>query len=139
MAFFEWNQAKHSVGIPEMDRQHQYLIKLLDDLHQAMYAGEGKAPLGKILDGLFGYTQRHFAAEERLMLQYHYPEYARHRDIHRKMTQRVLEIREDFRRGDITSPVQISNFLKDWLHRHIMETDRRYGEFIAEKRRNFRE
>ena len=35
MAFFEWNDS-YSVGVVEIDRQHQRLIDFIDQLYEAM-------------------------------------------------------------------------------------------------------
>ncbi|MCP4692450.1 MAG: hypothetical protein GY859_30680 [Desulfobacterales bacterium] len=33
----------------------------------------------------------------------------------------------------ISNPIQITNFLKDWLGKHIMQTDKAYGPFLNTK------
>jgi hemerythrin len=59
-----------------------------------------------------------------------YPDYEAHRHVHNKMTTHVLKLNREFESGQITSPIQIANFLKDWLSKHIMETDKKYGPFL---------
>jgi len=59
MIYFRWNE-KYSVGIAEIDAQHRHLVKMVNDLYEAMYAGQGREALGKILSGLIRYTQTHF-------------------------------------------------------------------------------
>ncbi|GBC61795.1 hemerythrin [Desulfonema ishimotonii] len=130
MAFFDWIDA-YSVGIGEMDRQHQRLVALLNELYEAMYAGKGREALGKVLSGLRTYTRTHFTDEERMMRACGYPGYAEHRRIHEKMQARVEEIYTQFRDDRISSPVQVSNFFKNWLARHILQTDMKYAAFIA--------
>lgn len=77
------------------------------------------------------YTKTHFAAEEQAMIAHGYPGYEDHKARHEKMTRKVRDLHEQFRQGVLSSPIQITNFLKDWLTRHIMETDRKYGPFLA--------
>ncbi len=132
MSFFDWDE-RFSVGVTEIDDQHKRLVALLNELYEAMYSGQGREALGHVLAGLVGYAGTHFAAEERLMRLHRYPEAAGHKDKHDKMAAHVTELRERFDAGAIASPVQISNFLKGWLSRHIMETDRRFGAFLNEK------
>jgi hemerythrin len=38
-----------SVGIPEMDHQHQRLVTMINQLDEAMGKGKGKEVIGKIL------------------------------------------------------------------------------------------
>jgi hemerythrin len=49
------------------------------------------------------------------------------------MTQHVYSLVEKFEAGEITSPIQISNFLKDWLSKHILQTDKAYGPYLTGK------
>ncbi len=132
MAFFEWKQ-DYSVGIEDIDAQHKELVAILNELYDAMYAGQGREALGRVLNRLLGYARIHFAREEALMKDHGYPGYTEHKSKHEKMTRKVMELKKDFDAGVISSPVQISNFLKNWLSRHIMGTDREYGPFLRSK------
>jgi hemerythrin-like metal-binding protein len=132
MAFFDWKD-DYSVGIKKLDDQHRNLVRLLNELYDAMHSGKGKEVLGKVLNELVAYTKTHFASEEALMKMYDYPGYADHRQKHEKMTQHVYSLVEKFEAGEITSPIQISNFLKDWLSKHILQTDKAYGPYLTGK------
>ena len=52
---FPWSDT-YSVQIGVIDMQHKGLVDLINELHQAMVAGQGKQELGKILSGLIKYT-----------------------------------------------------------------------------------
>jgi hemerythrin len=132
MTFFAWKE-DYSVGIEEIDAQHKELVAILNELYDAMYAGQGRDALGSVLARLIGYARVHFAKEEELMARHGYPDYQAHKDKHEKMTRKVLELKKNFDAGVISSPVQISNFLKNWLSKHIMGTDRKYGPFLRAK------
>lgn len=132
MAFFNWN-SEMSVGIPKIDQQHQKLVGFLNELYEAMQAGKGKDTLGKVLNDLLLYTKTHFAAEEQVMSTHRYPGYEDHKARHDKMARKVKDLHEQFRQGSLASPIQITNFLKDWLAKHIMETDKKYGPFLASR------
>ncbi len=132
MTFFTWSD-RYSVGIRRIDEQHRELVNLLNRLYEAMYQGHGRDALGKVLDGLIRYTARHFAAEEELMRRHGYGAFESHREKHRKMAEKVASLQARYRSGEISSPVQISNFLKGWLTQHIMETDKAFGDFLVGK------
>ena len=132
MAFFDWKE-EYSVNIREIDRQHQKLVALLNNLYDALKKGEGLEALGTILTGLASYTKTHFATEERIMKANGYPGYLSHKDKHEKMTNMVLEYVRKFEASEIRSPIEISNFLKDWLKKHIMQTDMGYSAFLNGK------
>jgi len=132
MAFLNWS-SELSVGIPKIDQQHQKLVGFLNELYDAMQAGKGRDVLGKVLSDLLLYTKTHFASEEQAMSAHGYPGYEDHKARHDKMTKKVKELNEQFRQGTLGSPIQITNFLKDWLGKHIMETDKKYGPFLTAK------
>lgn len=51
MALIEWTPALE-VGLEEMDRQHRQLVKILNELHQAMQAGGRQRDLMRVMDEL---------------------------------------------------------------------------------------
>ncbi len=133
MIYFRWDE-KYCIGIEEIDEQHRYLVQLVNELYDAMYAGQGREILEKVLASLIRYTQIHFQTEEHFMKTHVYPAYAEHKQIHEKMAARVLDLQNAFHKGEIANPVQISNFLKAWLVKHILKTDRKFADFYQQKK-----
>jgi hemerythrin len=132
MAFFDWKQ-EYSVNIREIDQQHQKLVGMLNELHEAMGKGEGREVLGRVLKDLANYTKTHFATEERLMKAHGYPDYESHKMKHEKMTEAVLQNIAKFEAREMTSLIGVFQFLKDWLKKHIMQTDMGYSTFLNSK------
>ncbi|HFC98467.1 MAG TPA: bacteriohemerythrin [Thermosulfurimonas dismutans] len=120
-------------GIQEIDQQHRKLVNLVNRLYRAVKAGEGQQVLGEILQELVAYTDYHFKTEEYYFDRYQYPEGEIHKEIHRKLTAKVLDFKEKFEKGEATLSYDLLNFLKDWLVNHIGKTDRKYGPFLREK------
>jgi hemerythrin len=123
---FPW-QEKYSVGIPQIDAQHQGLIRLINDLHSAMASGHGKDAIGKTLDELIRYTKSHFTYEETVLRQKNYSKYAMHLAEHKKLTAQVTELREKFLSNKLTLTMEVMQFLKNWLADHIMGHDHQYA------------
>jgi hemerythrin len=119
---FEWKN-EYSVGIGSIDAQHQNLLAIARELYTAMSAGQGKASLSRILDRLVQYASVHFAHEERLMRLNDYPELAAHKGEHDALTKQVLKFQADFDAGRVSMTVQLLQFLKDWLEKHIKVSD----------------
>ncbi|MBI5592714.1 MAG: hemerythrin family protein [Deltaproteobacteria bacterium] len=71
--------------------------------------------------------------EEQLMKTHCFPAYLNHRHEHRTMTQKVSELQEQFNAGNIATTIDTMNFLREWLDRHIMETDKKYSGFLNSK------
>ncbi len=132
MAHIQW-RPEFATGIARFDNEHQKLVAMLNELYQAMGQGAGQEALGKVLAGLVGYTKTHFAGEEALMRQHGYPEFAQHKAIHDALTTQVLSLEADLKAGKVALSLKVANFLKDWLTKHIMETDRKYGPFLQSK------
>lgn len=133
MPLMEWSP-KLSVGINQFDGEHQKLVGMVNDLFDAVGAGKGKERLGTILDGLISYTQSHFLAEEKLMKLHAYPNFTAHKAEHDALTKQVLEVQAKFRAGATAAlSVEVMNFLKNWLIKHIMGTDKGYGPHLNGK------
>ena len=132
MATMSWKD-EYSVGVAEIDAQHKKLIELINELDGAMSKGQGKEALEKVLGQLISYCAGHFALEEKYFDKYGYPDAADHVDKHNKMTAKVLALQKDFRAGKVTITFDVMDFLKKWLDKHIMGTDKKYGPFLNSK------
>jgi hemerythrin len=132
LAGLTWDDC-YSVQVRELDDQHKKLIALVRSLHEVMRQGRGKQELNKIFSALVSYTASHFASEERLMKLHGYPEYQAHQDIHAKMTSKALSLQKDFQAGKVGITLDTMNFLEDWVSKHILGTDQKYGPFLNEK------
>ena len=132
MAFFNWEDS-FSVGIQEIDMQHQKLVQLLNELYEAMKAGKGNDAVGKILNGMVQYTVSHFATEERYMKLHNYPDFATHKQEHDSLTKQVVDLQEQFKTGQAALSMKVGNFLKGWLVNHISGTDMKYSPYLRAK------
>jgi hemerythrin-like metal-binding protein len=132
MALLTW-QDKYSVGIRQIDDQHKQLITMINDLNDAMLAGKGKEVLMQVLNKLATYCVSHFAVEEKLFDTHAYPETADHKEKHHKMTAKVKALMGEVQSGKSTISIEVMNFLKNWLDKHIMETDMKYSPYLISK------
>ena len=133
MPLMEWGP-KLSVGITAFDTEHQRLVTMVNDLFDAVNAGKGKDRLGPILDLLIGYTVTHFQHEEREMKRLGYPAFDKHKAEHDALTQQVSDVQRKFASGATAAlSIEVMNFLKNWLIKHIMGTDKSYTAFLNSK------
>ncbi len=65
MVFFQWSE-RMSVGVAELDADHQTLFRLIDRLHDAVEFNEGRSALDQIFESPSSYIETHFAHEERV-------------------------------------------------------------------------
>ncbi len=132
MALIQWD-GSFSVKVTEIDRQHQKLISMINELNDAMRQGKGKDVLGNIIKGLITYAATHFKTEEKYFDQFGYPETESHKKEHGDFVKKVSEFKEGFEGKKIGLTIEVMNFLSDWLRNHIKMTDMRYSKFFNEK------
>nr|HML61896.1 bacteriohemerythrin [Solidesulfovibrio sp.] len=131
-ALLQWDQSL-AVNIGDIDEQHQKLVQMICDLHEAMRTGKGKGQVESILCELEEYAVEHFGFEEKLMEKYKYPGYLNHRKEHEKFVDQVIAFGNDFRANRAALTTEVMNFLKNWLVGHIKGTDKKYSSFFNER------
>ncbi len=122
----QWDNSL-SVGVGEIDLQHQRLVKMINELNDAMRVGKSKEMLGKIVSGLISYVRVHFATEEKYFAQFKYPETDQHVQEHRAFSQKVDDFAKKFQDGQLGLSIELMNFLSDWLGKHIKGIDKKYS------------
>ncbi|MDP2847137.1 MAG: bacteriohemerythrin [Humidesulfovibrio sp.] len=122
-----------SVGIRLIDEQHKVLLGLINELHAGMRARKSDAVLAGVVERLKEYTVKHFGQEEEYFERYGYPETAAHKELHAKLVQQVLDFEAGLKSGQAKVTMDIMRFLKDWLVKHIMGTDKKYSGFLQSK------
>jgi hemerythrin len=130
MPLMTWTE-KMSVGVKLLDEDHKKLVGMVNQLYDGICTGKGKESLGPILDGLIQYTQVHFAHEEEFFLKTGYAAAAAHKHEHDALTRQVLEVQSKFKAGPgATLSLEVMNFLKEWLVKHIQGSDQKYGPHL---------
>lgn len=133
MALIEWKK-DYAVDIAEIDLQHRRLVDLLNALHDAMRQGKGNEAVGKILKDTIAYTQTHFATEEKIMRASGYPDLEAHLREHADLVAKAQDVAKRFetQKGAAVT-IEVLNFLRDWLTKHILGTDKKYAPFLHGK------
>jgi len=131
MAYIDFTD-KLSVKIAIIDEQHKKLIAIINDLHDAMVAGQGKSVMDDVLFRLIEYTKMHFSTEERLMAQYNYPDRIAHETQHIELTVQVGQLYMKVKENKVSVTIETMAFLKNWLNHHILETDKKFGAFLIQ-------
>lgn len=125
--FMPWRD-DYALGIKAIDAQHRRLVAMINRVHAAVSSGNS-ASLSATLDDLIDYTKTHFNFEERVMREHGYPDYARHKEMHDRITGQVVERVNRFRTGGGDAG-SLLEFLKDWLNGHILGADKQYVPYI---------
>lgn len=132
-AYFQWDAEKLSVLVDAMDREHQNLIAIMNELHERHTAGASTAELAIIVKRLGDYTAQHFNDEERYLESIRFPGLDSHKAIHRDLLARFGDHVAKFQKtGKLEA--EFFAFLSAWLKMHIRGLDRKYGEFATGKK-----
>ena len=129
---FRWAEC-YKVNVAILDRQHQELFDVVNELEKALRVGEGHIVIDRILDRLLTYVGFHFAAEESLMEQHRFPGLSTHRAEHEMFRVKLLIFLEKHRAAKSGVPVELLLFLHSRFKQHLQETDKLYSKFLNER------
>ncbi len=119
----EWRDSM-SVANERVDKDHQYLITLLNTMEIDLEHPENKEPILRTLLKLKKYTIEHFEREEHLQLRIRYPKLNEHRKIHQNLVKELDEIITSVNTaGPEGETKHISELLHDWLINHVLQED----------------
>lgn len=118
------------VGVQIIDAQHGHMIALVNDINRAVLSGKPDDELKLLFQELLAYAAEHFATEQQLMAEHHYPGQDAHDSQHAHLTGQLTEIFDRFEPGDEMRLLQTT---KDWLMGHIQNADKPLGAFLMGK------
>jgi hemerythrin len=130
-----------TLGIEDVDKQHQELLDRMDLLRDYMRRGQSRDAVSDTLKFLETYVVEHFATEVRYMQQYRYPGMPQHKAEHETFLRDLTAFKEKFTslqaQGETTTflGVDIVRKLNTWFTEHIATEDKAMGAFLAEKMR----
>ncbi|MBF0620988.1 MAG: hemerythrin family protein [Magnetococcales bacterium] len=141
MSVFEWSDSL-SIGIPEVDEQHQGLVDAMKGLEKLVKpevsGGHLHVLLGLFMMQVSGYVKTHFSFEEMLMAQHNFPGLDKHRKSHRKLeedftdfSKRLEQAKDDEQRRALVKT--LLTFMHDWFSQHVKRDDMAYGEYLREE------
>lgn len=116
----------YSVQVAEIDKQHQHLFDLLNELYDSYEMNNADNITSKIIEQLASYALYHFKTEEQYFIKYHYKNAAAHFAEHSRFVKQIHEFRNEFARNSMVLTPKLFNFLKDWINKHILESDQMY-------------
>ena len=133
MALIEWSR-EMSVGIMELDEDHQVLIGIINDLAELQGAEASAQALRATFEHLKHYAEFHFAREEAVMRSASYPVLSDHQVEHRDFESRMRDLSRRLERDPNRSALEINyellHYLKNWLQHHILVIDKDYRPHV---------
>jgi hemerythrin-like metal-binding protein len=125
----EW-QDEYTVGVKELDDQHQVLLKIINTLlieHQHEYDA---IKLSEVISSLIHYAYVHFATEERYLAQIHFPNVEQHILMHVDFIMKTLELSLKVKEDTQDNRLELLRYLKGWYSSHVLGIDRLYIPFL---------
>ncbi len=129
----KWDD-RFAIGISVIDEQHKQLVKLCADLYQCIMKGSvdgcdtcsWKGSLSDTLKKCVDYVKFHFAAEEKLMKECCYEEYAAHKKRHEDFSAKVLAMALNYNSWALKDAIFFAKYLYEWILSHIAHEDKLY-------------
>lgn len=122
-----------ATGNALIDNEHKELIKKIDDFVTACSQGKGRSEITNTLNFLKNYTATHFSHEEELLRSSKYPDFLRHKDLHKQYNLSLANIEKKFMAegASIALVSEINQNIGNWLIAHIKAEDMKFGKFLA--------
>lgn len=132
---YKWSKELET-GNPMIDGQHKELISAINSLLDACALGKGRAEIEHTTKFLSDYTTKHFSDEEKLQLQYKYPDYTNHRRYHEEFKRVVNELMAELRKEGATIVLvgKVNSSIAGWLLNHIQKEDKKVAEHIRKQK-----
>ncbi|MCP4595346.1 hemerythrin family protein [Neptuniibacter sp.] len=105
------------------DQQHQVLFELIDEI-KADHVDSST------FERLNDYAEHHFLLEEAYMKALNYPGFEDHLQAHNKFRVELGKMLDDHHTYNSQLRDMLSDFLSEWLKRHIFGVDKKLEEFI---------
>lgn len=118
----------YSIGIPELDEQHQALLECVTRLTDAKDEQQRDLAVFFTLREFDHYARVHFAVEEALMRLFAYPGIDTHKREHTGFVEYVESMQKLVLQRDVRDELIL--FLQDWLAKHVRGEDRNYADYL---------
>lgn len=131
MALITWNP-EWETGIPIIDDDHRAVIEIINELDEAIQAGEEEFVIGLALGVLNDYVRYHFQREELLFAACDYPFAADHIEEHGTLRKAIKDALIRYERlPQAFDGTELLELLQVWWGEHILNEDQRYKPYVA--------
>lgn len=130
----EW-KPEFSVGVAEIDEQHQKLYAIIDELQNAHRKSLDYKAILAILSQLVDYSDYHFRTEDNYMIEKSYPLFSSHRKEHLAYIKRTGEFITALEKDEATLSEDILKFLCEWWQNHIINSDLKYARYVRSQKK----
>jgi len=124
VSLIEWKD-EFSIGIAAVDHEHQQLIVLINELHDAMSGENATITVLDFLGEIHAHIAAHFALEEKIMRALRYDQYEEHKQDHERLLDEISDIMEAWEKHDFYNDDAFSQTIESWFTDHFSSMDAR--------------
>jgi len=121
-------QPSYNLGIPVIDEHHRGIVSTINSLCYAIQHKHGNQMLKPVIRMVTEYTRIHFEIEEDFHRKCGYPDFEKHCELHKELTQALSQ--DGLWNRD---PQQFLIFLKDWWINHICKEDLAFSQYLKQR------
>lgn len=122
MSLIKWRE-EFSVGVPEVDYEHQELIELINELHRSVQEGVTRDQVVAGLGEIFAQIAAHFALEEKVMQESHYRALREHKTDHEALLDELRDIMDEVEDDGDFDEALLATDLDRWFSEHFRTHD----------------
>jgi len=129
----QWDESLE-LGFEEIDTQHRSIFEHFAGLSEAVQQGKPDEVIEQLARFLFEYTHVHFTTEDRIMVEYGYPQIDTQRREHGEFSRDAHELKKKIELDGATREVALETTGKlfRWILQHIKKHDREMVAYIKE-------
>ena len=126
-----WKQ-DYSVGVKEIDLQHQRFVDLMNQTYDTLYKDESKEKIINLVEEIFSHGALHFHTEEGYFDKFNYPNTDEHKRAHLNLLNQTTSFKTRIgSESDYKKAVSdLIDFLENWLVEHMLTHDKKYTKFF---------
>jgi hemerythrin-like metal-binding protein len=128
----EWSEDL-SVKVLKLDKQHQKIVRILNNTHDAMRAGQTREGMIGLLLNLKAYVLNHFDAEEQLLHEHGCPMSEAYKAEHKRFADTVQKYEKTLASGGSINAGEVMEFLRTWVVDHIGKVNQEFGQCLADR------
>lgn len=122
------------IGVPEIDDEHDELIRQLDHLRGDPDALLESERFSEVLSQLGAQINRHFINEERIFKSFGMPKDVEqcHIDAHTAILYQYTQLNMDLMQGLQLNRIEVLRMIKDWIVGHVAHHDLVIKDYLPE-------
>lgn len=125
----DWDKSL-SMGIQEIDSEHQHFIRLVNELNEAIIERMNKKEIKSRMRAILDDALMHFAHEEAMFKEWGYPYAEEHARKHEQIIFFLNEIMENIDHGRMAHGwLEAGLAMKQVLVQHLLNEDTKYRDY----------